>query len=624
MSMTNHADSSPNVGDHLGRYRLVAQLGQGGMGTIHLAVTSGLGEFRKLLVVKELQRELAQNEKFVEMFMAEAKLAARLNHPNIVQTLEAAEESGRYFLSMEFLDGQPLTALLKRASADPVVPLGMRLKILCEVLAGLQYAHELRDFDGTPFEIVHRDINPQNVFLTYHGQVKLVDFGIAKAVDVDSLTTAGVFKGKFAYAAPEQVRADPVDARSDLFAVGVMLWEVIALRRFASGPATRLAMDKRLAGGEPRIREAVPNVEPMLAEICDRALQVDPDKRFASAAEFREALEGYLYVSGEAPSEPLGALMCAKFAAERAAMHRTIDDYVKREDLSRSVVRSLSDHPPTLPAASEPTSPQRAERGEGVTQVGDLSRWIESSRIDNPIADEPYPPTRLSRPSFEGELPVEWAGALRGRRRIPVPVIAAAGAVTLAGFFWMRANTDTSDTPASPGAVAASSAPIVSKSVEHAATSSPSAESAPLLAPVASAPTLPPPVTAPPDAPSAPTEGSAETRAVRAGRARTDATAPEADAPAPRARASALPRPSPLESAESTAARTRALAASSPAPVDVARTPLEARAERSASAFKGQSGSRQSTTGVEVAAGEDLRELPMRRARPIDTEDPFQ
>jgi serine/threonine protein kinase len=315
MIMWKPVDGRPLDGDHLGRYRLVAQLGHGGMGTIHLAVTSGLGEFRKLLVVKELQRDLAMNDKFVEMFMSEAKLAARLSHPNIVQTVEAGEEDGRYFISMEFLDGQPLTELLKRQSVEPAVSLGTRLQILSDVLTGLQYAHELCDFDGTPFEIVHRDVNPHNVFVTYHGEVKLVDFGIAKAVDIESLTTAGVFKGKFAYAAPEQVRGEPVDQRSDLFAVGVMLWEAVANRRFAPGLPTRLSLDRRLQGLEPRIRDVAPEIDPALAEISDRALAVDRRDRYATAHEFRTALQRYLLVSGEAPTESLGSLMCSKFAA---------------------------------------------------------------------------------------------------------------------------------------------------------------------------------------------------------------------------------------------------------------------------------------------------------------------
>ena len=142
-------EESAKQANHLGRYRLVSTLGQGGMGTIWLAVAGGLGGFRKLLVIRELRWDLTRNHRFVEMFFDEVKLAARLNHPNVVQTLEAGQEGNRYFLSMEFLDGQPLSEVMQRATLDPAISLAIRLRILCGALSGLHYAHELRDYDGT-------------------------------------------------------------------------------------------------------------------------------------------------------------------------------------------------------------------------------------------------------------------------------------------------------------------------------------------------------------------------------------------------------------------------------------------------------------------------------------------
>jgi eukaryotic-like serine/threonine-protein kinase len=359
---------------HLGRYGLVSTLGQGGMGTIHLAVAGGLGEFQKLLVVKELRRDLAQNDKFVAMFLAEAKLAARLSHPNVVQTLEAGMDGDRYFLSMEFLDGQPFIELLRRALSAPVVPLSVRIQILCEVLAGLHYAHELRDYDGTPLEIVHRDVSPANVFVTYDGQVKVVDFGIAKAADAEHLTSPGVFKGKFPYAAPEQVTGQPVDRRTDVFAVGVMLWEAVCLRRFAPGVPTQASIAARVRGSEPRLASVVPDVDPWLAQICDRATHIDPDARFASAEEFRAVLQRFVLMSGEIPSAAaIAEVMHGKFAAEHAIMHRLIDAHIKDADLSVSMIRDL--HPAW---AREPID-------DSLTAVADLSELIESSRVDNPV-----------------------------------------------------------------------------------------------------------------------------------------------------------------------------------------------------------------------------------------------
>ncbi len=552
--------------DQLGRYRLVAQLGQGGMGTIHLAVTSGLGEFRKLLVVKELQRDLAQNEKFVEMFMSEAKLAARLNHPNIVQTIEAGEEDGRYFLSMEFLDGQPLTALLKRASIDPVVSLGVRLSILCEVLAGLHYAHELCDFDGTPYQIVHRDVTPHNVFVTYHGQVKLVDFGIAKAVDVESLTSAGVFKGKFAYAAPEQVRGDAVDRRGDIFAVGVMLWEVIAMKRFAAGAPTKSMVERRLNGSEPRIAEAMPSVDPLLAEICDRAMHHDPEARYATAEQLRLDLQKYVLISGETPSTPLGDLMQAKFAAERAAMSRLIDAQVKREDRSQSLVRVSSLNLPA-PPASEATSPQhglhaRASAADKLaerTVVGDLEPYIEASRVDNPVGV--LAPKRL-------EEPLEWPSELRGRSRAwPWLTAAAAFAVGLALWLW----NGESPRPVPPPAASAAQEPPPSP-----------------LQPAPREPVLEPEPASPPSA----------------------APVPE---PTPRA-ASTPERLSPAASSQAAAEPKPWRANRQPASDEdvLPRTPAAAAPRQ------------HSPLSSPADVGTDLRALPKRTQRPIDVEDPFQ
>ncbi|HET6340366.1 MAG TPA: serine/threonine-protein kinase [Polyangiales bacterium] len=575
--MSNPSDSATQDGDQLGRYKLVATLGQGGMGRIHLAVTSGLGEFRKLLVVKELQQELASNDKFIEMFLAEAKLAARLNHPNIVQTIEAGEENGRYFLSMEFLDGQPLTELLKRASVEPAVTLGTRLQVLCEVLSGLQYAHELCDFDGMPFEIVHRDITPHNVFVTYHGQVKLVDFGIAKAVDVESLTNAGVFKGKFAYAAPEQVRGEIVDQRSDLFAVGVMLWEAIAMRRFAPGPPTRLSVDKRLRGIEPRIAEAVPTVEPALAEICDRALHIDPDQRYANAVEFRTALERYMLISGEDP-QPLAALMCAKFAAERVAMHRMIDAQAKRGDHNQSVVRTLS------AMTDRVLQPTASHDDSGPTRVGNLTKLIESSRIDNPIGVESPAP--------------EWASSLRGRTN-PYYWVAAGIAVVGALFFLMRSGGEAPPKP-----------PHLTMPAP------PTAQQAP-PAPVAAAPATPntsnPFASEPPSQPTAAEVAAREVgeKPARVWRSRSALKSSDhTQEPVLEAGSAADQGSTTTTNTSTTAVSRNPYRSQGPAPV---QPPAAVPADRS--------GSQLSDAGPTM--GQDLRNLRRRPQRPIDLEDPF-
>lgn len=363
-------DPRQPASQQLGKYRLVATLGQGGMGTVYLALATGVGKFRKLLVVKELLPDLTRKPGFIEMFLDEARLAARLEHPNVVQTFEAGNEGGRYFLAMEYLDGQPFSALLDRLRERGGLPTPMHIHILCEVLAGLQYAHSLRDYDGSPLHVVHRDVSPQNVFITYHGQVKVVDFGVAKAATASALTSPGVFKGKFGYAAPEQVLGRPVDARSDVFAVGVMLWQSLSGLRFSEPMPTPESFRARTTGAEPRILQVAPQTDPLLAEICDSALMVDPERRLHSAQEFYDELVHYQIVTRSRidPGE-LGDLMRDVFANERRAVHQVLELAMKQEGASPSVVEAL----PFLQSEGEKVLTSRA----------DLSRLVQVSHASD-------------------------------------------------------------------------------------------------------------------------------------------------------------------------------------------------------------------------------------------------
>src|SRR5215831_1567362 len=162
------------------------------------------------------------------MFLEEARLAARLNHPNVVQTYDVGEDHGRYYLAMEYLEGQTFERVRRERNAGKLFPLALQIQMLSRVLFGLHYAHALADYDETPISIVHRDVTPSNVLITYDGQVKLIDFGIAKVLDWVHDTEVGVLKGKARYMAPEQVSGAPIDRRADLYSVGVMLWETLA------------------------------------------------------------------------------------------------------------------------------------------------------------------------------------------------------------------------------------------------------------------------------------------------------------------------------------------------------------------------------------------------------------
>jgi serine/threonine protein kinase len=308
------------------KYRLIARLGSGGMAEVFLAVTGSPRGFNKLQVLKVLRADLPERERadFVRMFQDEGRLAARLNHPNIVQSHEVGSEEGHEFIAMEYLEGQPLSNVQERAWRDeqPGFPLDMQLQVLCLVLEGLEYAHNLTDYGGRQLNIVHRDVSPQNVFITYSGHVKLVDFGIAKTLE-SSKTRAGVVKGKVPYMSPEQVLGGAIDRRADLFSVGVMLWEGIA-RQPMHGTASVYEILRRLVQGElPSIREAAPAVPEPLAKILDRALSPKPEQRYSDAGAFREDLVSYLE-GRTMTARAIGERVSLLFAEERREINEVV------------------------------------------------------------------------------------------------------------------------------------------------------------------------------------------------------------------------------------------------------------------------------------------------------------
>jgi len=258
------------------------------MADVFLAALSGpagMG-FSKLVVVKRLRPNLAEDPEFISMLIDEARVAARLNHPNVVQTTEVGSVDEHYFVAMEFLEGQALHRILHRAAkAGRTLPRHLHYRVLVDSLSGLHHAHELVDYDGTPLHVVHRDVTPQNVFVTYQGQVKIVDFGIAKAEGRISQTRSGIVKGKVAYMAPEQAGCLDIDRRADVFSVGVMLWEASTGTRMWKGIQEAEIMQRLCVGKIPSSPRALnPDLPDELDRICRRALAYKPDERYATAA----------------------------------------------------------------------------------------------------------------------------------------------------------------------------------------------------------------------------------------------------------------------------------------------------------------------------------------------------
>jgi serine/threonine protein kinase len=329
------------------RFRILARLGQGGMADVHLAVAVGPHGVNKLVVLKQIREDLQGDRSLLNMFLSEARFAARLNHPNVVQTYEVTEEGSSPTMVMEYLDGQALSDIVARAIAnDRCVPLELHLRAIAGALEGLHHAHELCDFDGTPLSLVHRDVSPHNVFVTYEGHVKVLDFGIAKAVGRSAETRPGVLKGKVGYMAPEQMASEKVDRRADIFSVGVMLWEATAGRYMWKGHNDRSIMLRVLDGDVPKIAQAAPWASDRLRAIIDRAMAPSPADRYETAASMLHDVEQEIASLGGATLRELAKYVCDDFQEIRAKTRATLEEQL------RSL--SLSDAPPADTGSGDP------------------------------------------------------------------------------------------------------------------------------------------------------------------------------------------------------------------------------------------------------------------------------
>src|SRR3989475_3075524 len=263
----------------IGKYKLVRLIASGGMAGVSPARQAGAAGFEKLVCLKRILTHLARDRQFVEMFLNEARLAARLDHPNIVSIFDLGEANGNYFIAMEFIDGPSLRAVAKRAhERGERLPIAEMVKIVSMAAGGLHYAHDLAGPDGRPLGLVHRDISPDNVLVHRNGMAKVVDFGIAKAANSSGMTRTGTLKGKVAYMPPEQLRGDPLDRRADVFALGVVLYEMLAGQRPWEGDSD-VSLIGRIMTEEPKPFATVRlDAPPGLIAVLDRALAKDREE----------------------------------------------------------------------------------------------------------------------------------------------------------------------------------------------------------------------------------------------------------------------------------------------------------------------------------------------------------
>ncbi|MGZ3429463.1 MAG: serine/threonine protein kinase, partial [Polyangia bacterium] len=346
-----------------GKYVLQRKLAEGGMAEVFLAKQTGMEGFEKLVVVKRILPQLCSDDSFVKMFLNEARVAARLNHPNVVQIFDLGKLGEQYFIAMEYVHGEDLRAVIREATdADKRPSIGLACRIIADTLASLHYAHTRVGADGKPLGLVHRDVSPQNVLVTYEGSIKLVDFGIAKATRAANATQtqAGLLKGKYSYMSPEQARGQPVDARADVFCAGVLLWELATWQRLFKRPtdmSTLMAVAEEPIRAPRTVESSIP---PELDRLIMKALARNPDDRFASAQELRAALETLIRTSGwEADTLALSTYMRELFAGKLRAQAADVAaaGLASLEDFLLTVEEKTSISWMALPPAGEKKTP---------------------------------------------------------------------------------------------------------------------------------------------------------------------------------------------------------------------------------------------------------------------------
>lgn len=362
-------EPTPGAPLRIGRYEVLNHLATGGMAQIYLARQTGLGEFERYVVLKTILRERASDQRFITMFLDEAKLAATLNHQNIAQVYEVDQADGQYYMAMEYVHGENARAILETTLRRGwTIPLELALMMMTGAAAGLHHAHERKNKQGQPLNIVHRDVSPANIMVGYDGSVKVLDFGIAKAEERATKTVGGTIKGKYGYMSPEQCKGKPIDRRSDIFALGICLYELTTLRRAFKGADDFETMKRIVAGDVLLPSVAVPGYPRELEAIILTAMANDPNARFQTAQEMIEALDAFaVRTKLTGSSTALGRFMTQVFGPRRELGNDTGGDQTQvsspglREDADdvKTVVLQVRD-PARQQSSSTPTSPDPA------------------------------------------------------------------------------------------------------------------------------------------------------------------------------------------------------------------------------------------------------------------------
>ena len=458
------AAAVPSSGpDRFGQYEILERIAAGGMAELYKAKRTGVEGFQKIVAIKKILPHLADDEAFVTMFADEAKLAAQLNHPNIIHIYDLGKiQAGGYFIAMEYVDGRDLRAI-QQSGRDLGVPLPVPLAVYVasKVASALDYAHRRRDADGHELNIVHRDVSPQNILISYEGDIKLCDFGIAKAASKASKTQSGALKGKIQYMSPEQAWGKPIDRRSDLFSLGVVLHELLTGERLFGGDTDINVLEKVRSAEVAAPSLANPEVPQNLDAVVLKALAKEPDDRYANASDFLRDLDSVLYSYTPAPGSADVAIYLHRLQAEEGAV---------AEAKAREAAQAVEDSEPTATRKRKSKSVPIARKTPPAPGPA-AAPPPPSPPAPRPPAVAPSEPAR-SGPEVFGSI--ERTAEAEKASRMPLVVGVVAAAVALVGFLAWRMTRPQSAKPA-PLPTAAAAAPTAAPTVAVAAAVIPTA-----------------------------------------------------------------------------------------------------------------------------------------------------
>ena len=402
------------------------------MAKVYLAVARDAGGGQRLLVLKAMQEDLALDSDLVAMFKDEARLGASLRHPNVVETLEVVELLGRPMIVMEYLEGEPLSRVL-HAKEGQELTRAMKLQVVAAALDGLDYIHEVSDAAGAPLGLVHRDVSPHNIFVTFDGRVKVLDFGIAKGLGSIGQSRTNDLKGKIRYMAPEQMEGQAVDRRADVFSVGVILWEIATGQRLWQARSEVNVMRAVLTEGVPPPRSASSSVSIELNDLCMKALARSPADRYQSAAELRAALNRLLPLEEEGASVALadvGRFVGQAFAETRARTKEVVDAQLARADTPQ-LGRERFGLPVNLPSLAAATASGSAGGAVVAARLPRRPRWMAlgvtlaaggiggAILVLGPAARVALGPSRSTEARGDGEAARPVLGARSGGDPLP-------------------------------------------------------------------------------------------------------------------------------------------------------------------------------------------------------------